>query len=133
MAENNQDLPNNFSNIFNYVFNFNDENKNELMNLIQYAVLAIIPIVLILKSVKTIFPEDDENKGSIEILADQFNFFFALVESPIKKFTSDGLKYLGSIFTISLPLYDPISSKPSPLQRIFIFKSLATKLIKSLI
>lgn len=79
MAENNQDLPNNFSNIFNYVFNFNDENKNELMNLIQYAVLAIIPIVLILKSVKTIFPEDDENKGSIEILAESIGQIIFLI------------------------------------------------------
>ena len=71
MAENtNQDLPNESSNFFNYVFNFNDENKNELMNLIQYAILAIIPIVIILKSVKTIFPEDDDNKGTVEILAE---------------------------------------------------------------
>ena len=46
MAENtNQDLPNESSNFFNYVFNFNDENKNELLNLIQYAILAIMLIL----------------------------------------------------------------------------------------
>ena len=80
MAENNnQDLPTDSVNFFNYVFNFNDENKNELMNLIQYAVLAIIPIVIILKSVKTIFPEDDENKGSAEILAESVGQIIFLI------------------------------------------------------
>jgi len=80
MAENNnQDLPTDSSNFFNYVFNFNDENKNEIMNLIQYAILAIIPVVLILKSVKTIFPEDDENKGSAEILAESIGQIIFLI------------------------------------------------------
>ena len=80
MAENtNQDLPNESSNFFNYVFNFNDENKNELLNLIQYAVLAIIPIVVILKSVKTIFPEEDENKGTVEILAESVGQIIFLI------------------------------------------------------
>tara|TARA_B100001142_G_scaffold312052_1_gene347059 strand:- start:494 stop:1156 length:663 start_codon:yes stop_codon:yes gene_type:complete len=80
MAENtNQDLPNESSNFFNYVFNFNDENKNELLNLIQYAILAIIPIVIILKSVKTIFPEDDDNKGTVEILAESVGQIIFLI------------------------------------------------------
>ena len=80
MAENtNIDLPNESSNFFNYVFNFNDENKNEHLNLIQYAILAIIPIVIILKSVKTIFPEEDENKGTIEILAESVGQIIFLI------------------------------------------------------
>lgn len=52
---------------FEYVFNFDDENKNNIMNMFQYTVLSIIPVILILKLTKNIFPEEDETKGSLEI------------------------------------------------------------------
>lgn len=53
-----------------YVFNFDDENKHLLMNMLQYTVMAIIPVMLLLKATKYIVPEDDETKGSLEILAE---------------------------------------------------------------
>ena len=34
---------------FKHVFNFNDDSKSEMMNIIQYAVLALIPVVLMNK------------------------------------------------------------------------------------
>ncbi len=52
---------------FSYVFNFDTENKNAIFNMLQYAVLAIIPVILTLRLIKSIIPEDDENKGSLEI------------------------------------------------------------------
>lgn len=55
---------------FEYVFNFDDENKNNIMNMLQYTVLSIIPVILILKLTKNIFPEEDETKGSLEITAE---------------------------------------------------------------
>jgi hypothetical protein len=55
---------------FEYVFNFDDENKNNIMNMLQYTVLSIIPIIIILKLTKNIFPEEDESKGSLEITAE---------------------------------------------------------------
>jgi hypothetical protein len=55
---------------FEYVFNFDDENKNNIMNMLQYTVLSIIPVILILKLTKNIFPEEDESKGSLEITAE---------------------------------------------------------------
>jgi len=55
---------------FQYVFNFDDENKNNIMNMLQYTVLSIIPIIIILKLTKNIFPEEDESKGSLEITAE---------------------------------------------------------------
>ena len=57
-------------NFFNYVFNFDDENKNNMMNMIQYTLLAIIPVLITLKVTKHIFPEEDESKGSLEIFAE---------------------------------------------------------------
>ena len=50
-----------------YITTFNDEHKSEIMNIIQYSILAIIPVMIILKSVKSLVPEDDESKGCLEI------------------------------------------------------------------
>jgi hypothetical protein len=58
------------SSFVNYVFNFEEDNKTKIFNMLQYTLLAIIPVQLILKATKYIFPEDDESKGSIEILAE---------------------------------------------------------------
>jgi hypothetical protein len=55
---------------FNYVFNFNEDSKGEIMNLIQYAILAIIPVVILNKIIQKYVPEVDEDKGSIEILVE---------------------------------------------------------------
>lgn len=57
-------------NFFKFVFNFDDDNKCELLNLFQYALIAIIPIILILKAVKNLIPEEDDSKGSLEIFAE---------------------------------------------------------------
>ena len=55
---------------FNYVFNFDNENKHRIMNMIQYTLLTIIPVLLVLRGIKHIIPEDDDSKGSFEILAE---------------------------------------------------------------
>jgi len=54
-------------NIFAHVFNFDDETKNTLFNLAQYSALAIIPVVFLNKTIKHMFPEEDEKKGNLEI------------------------------------------------------------------
>ena len=53
-----------------YIFNFDDDTKCELMNMGQYSMLAIVPIMIMLKSIKHFIPEEDESKGSLEILAE---------------------------------------------------------------
>lgn len=55
---------------FKYIFDFNDDNKNSMLNMIQYTVLSIIPLMLVLKVTKSYVPEVDEEKGSLEILAE---------------------------------------------------------------
>jgi hypothetical protein len=42
--------------------------KIELMNLLQYAFLSIVPVVLTLKLIKNVIPSVDETKGSLELL-----------------------------------------------------------------
>lgn len=57
-------------NFFKHVFNFDDDSKAELLNIIQYTLIALIPIVLLNKSMQKYVPEADEQKGSAEILAE---------------------------------------------------------------
>lgn len=52
---------------FKHVFNFDDESKAEMLNIIQYAVLAIIPLILFNKGIQKLVPEADEDKHSIEL------------------------------------------------------------------
>ena len=54
----------------NYLLTLDEDNKIDLLNIIQYTVLAIIPIILILKAVKHFVPEEDESKGNLEILGE---------------------------------------------------------------
>ena len=53
---------------FSYMFSLNPNEKNDLLNMFQYSILAIIPIILILKLMKTYFPNENDKKASIEIL-----------------------------------------------------------------
>lgn len=54
----------------NHVFNFDDESKSEILNIIQYSGLSIIPVIFLNKSIQKYIPEADEDKGSLEILAE---------------------------------------------------------------
>jgi len=40
------------------------------MNIVQYAILAIIPVIVLNKTMQKYVPEADEEKGSVEILAE---------------------------------------------------------------
>jgi hypothetical protein len=55
---------------FKYVFNFDEDSKSELMNIIQFALIGIIPVILLIKLINKYLPEIDDKKGSIEILAE---------------------------------------------------------------
>lgn len=57
-------------NFLSYVFNFDDENKANMSNMLQYVILGVVPVVIILKLIKHYVPEDDDTKGSVEILAE---------------------------------------------------------------
>ena len=57
---------------FKHVFNFDDDSKSEILNTLQYIFLAIIPIVILNKSIGKYVPEADDKKGSVEIVAEIF-------------------------------------------------------------
>lgn len=64
------------------VFPFDDSQKGTLLNILQYSVLAIIPIILLLKLIKEYIPEADDDKASlmlsVEVIGQIFVMFIAL-------------------------------------------------------
>ena len=55
---------------FKHVFNFDEDSKCEMMNIVQYAILALIPVIILNKSMQRFVPEADDEKGNFEILAE---------------------------------------------------------------
>jgi hypothetical protein len=70
------------SGFFNHVFNFEDDNKTAMLNMVQYIILGIVPIILVLKGIKHYVPEEDDNKGTpevaIEAMMQLIVIFFAI-------------------------------------------------------
>jgi hypothetical protein len=110
-------------NFMNHVLKFDDTTKSDLFNTLQYAFLAIIPIVLLNKSVRVYIPEVDESKSSleisIEVLAQILVMFF-------------GLYYIDRLVTFVPPYsgekYEPYIVKNTVLGVLVIVLSLNTKL-----
>lgn len=55
---------------FSHVFSTTEESKAEIMNVAQYAILAIIPIVLLNKTIQRFIPDADPDASTIELLAE---------------------------------------------------------------
>lgn len=53
-----------------HVFNFDDDSKMEMMNIIQYTLIGVIPVILLNKTMQKYVPEADDEKGSAELLAE---------------------------------------------------------------
>lgn len=65
-----EDTKNSSLGFFKYVFRFDDSSKSELLNMIQYTVLAIVPLAIMNKVSQLYVPDPDEDKGTVEILAE---------------------------------------------------------------
>ena len=63
---------------FKHVFNFNDDSKNDMLNIIQYAAIALVPVVIMNKVMQRFVPEADDTKGNIEILAEILGQVFVM-------------------------------------------------------
>lgn len=55
---------------FKHVFNFNDDSKSDMLNIVQYAAIALIPVIIMNKVMQRFVPEADDEKGNVEILAE---------------------------------------------------------------
>jgi hypothetical protein len=55
---------------FTHVFNTSDDANAEILNASQYALLAVIPVVILNKLVQKFVPEADPDKSSMELLVE---------------------------------------------------------------
>ena len=85
---------------FKYVFNFDEESKSEMLNLVQYIVIALVPIIILNKLMQRYVPEADDEKSSLELIAEVlaqvlFMFFGILLIHRIVTYvpTYSGEKY----------------------------------------
>jgi hypothetical protein len=111
------------TNFMNHIFNFDENSKIDMLNIVQYSIVSIVPIVILNKSIQKFVPEADETKGSVEIV-------FEVLIQIISMFI--GLLFIHRIITY-IPTY---SNSPYPeyniiynvLPILMILMSLQTKL-----
>ena len=66
----NQELKDEKKTFLNHVFSTEDESKAEMINVVQYAFLAIIPVLVLNKIMNKFIPDADPDKSSIELLVE---------------------------------------------------------------
>jgi len=53
-----------------HVFSTTEEDKGELLNVIQYSIMGVVPVVIMNKLIQRFIPEADPDKSSLELLAE---------------------------------------------------------------
>ena len=56
--------------LISHVFSSTEEDKAEILNVVQYALLGVVPVVVLNKMIQRFIPEADPEKSSIELLAE---------------------------------------------------------------
>jgi hypothetical protein len=56
----------------NHVFSSTEDGKAELLNVVQYSTMGVIPIVMLNKFIQRFVPEADSDKSSLEVLVEIF-------------------------------------------------------------
>ena len=99
----------------NHVFKFDDDTKAELMNIVQYVAIALIPTALLHYLVKSLVPKLEESKGNIELLIEVMGEFFIIlfgfffIHRIIEYIPTYSGKALGSMNIFSIMLLFMIS------------------------
>lgn len=80
-----------------HVFNFDKDTKIYLSNITQYTLLALIPIIILNKTIQNVFPDPDETKDNPEIILEVIGQILAI--------------FFGIIFIDRIITYIPTYSK----------------------
>jgi hypothetical protein len=119
---------------FNHMFNLKKGEKAEIYNVLQYSVLALLPLIVLIRINQNLWPKSSPDKGSIELLAEMSGeiiltclivFVIFRVIDYIPTFSGEPLKCINilTIITaviIGLPWYDKdsnIANKAKELHR----------------
>ena len=109
---------------FNHMTNLKKGEKSELYNVLQYSVLALLPLIILIRINQNLWPKADEKKGTVELLAEMIGevaltclivFIVFRIMDYIPTFSGEPLKCINllTIMTtviISLPWYDKESN-----------------------
>jgi hypothetical protein len=57
---------------FNHVFSTTEDGKAEILNVVQYSTLGVVPVVILNKLINRFIPDADPDKSSISLLAEIF-------------------------------------------------------------
>ena len=68
-------------NILSYMFSFSSEHKAEMLNMIQYSLLVIIPVLLMNKGIGELFSDGTDEKTTIELSMEVIAQLFIIVSS----------------------------------------------------
>lgn len=52
---------------FSHLFNFEGEGKADILNVLQYSMISLIPLIALNKLIQYIIPEASDDKGSLEL------------------------------------------------------------------
>ncbi len=77
-----KDGPTEKEGFFGFVFKFDKDVQNELLNISQYVLLSVIPIIIVLRLIRNFVPEDDPEKSNLEIVFEivgQLLFIFGAI------------------------------------------------------
>ena len=92
---------------FKYVFNFDNNNKGLLTNLFQYAFIAVPLVILVLKVMNYYTPEEDNSKGSLEILLEIVVSISILLLAVW--FINKIIRYIPNISKIEYPEFNEVN------------------------
>lgn len=70
LVQSRSDIAGGGKSFFSHVFNTSEDSNAEIMNASQYALLGVIPIVLLNKLIQKFVPEADPDKSSMELLVE---------------------------------------------------------------
>ena len=92
---------------FQYVFNFDEDNKNVLMNLFQYSFLAVPLVIFSLKFINYAMPEEDSQKGTLEVFAEVLGTLSLILLSIW--FVNKIIRYIPTYTTREYPNFNEIN------------------------
>ena len=92
---------------FKYVFNFDETNKGILMNMFQYAFIAVPLVILVLKLMNYYTPEEDDTKGTLEIMLEVIVSISVILLSIW--FINKIIRFIPNMSKMDYPLFNEVN------------------------
>jgi len=64
---------------FKQVFKLNEDSQGEVLNMMQYVAIGLVPAILVIYVIRYYVPDPDDDKGSLTILAEIFAQTFGML------------------------------------------------------